>query len=108
MSISLISYLSALPVSSPISQILSSAHNDTLICTFDTVCTQDQNQGKVSSGVLQNAIKKKLSMKKVSEASQEKDEGAGLVALAGMHRTIKQQTELIRTMYEEIKGLREL
>ena len=34
-------------------------------------------------------------MKKVSEASQEKNEGAGLAALAGMHRTIKQQTELI-------------
>ena len=47
-------------------------------------------------------------MKKASEASQEKDEGAGLAALAGMHRTIKQQTELIQNMYKEIKGLREL
>ena len=46
--------------------------------------------------------------KKASEASQEKDEGAGLAALAGMHRTIKQQTELIQIMYKEIKGLREL
>ena len=63
MSISPISHLSALPVSSPISWILSSAHNDTLICTFDTVCTQDQDQGKVSSEALQNAIKKELSMK---------------------------------------------
>ena len=64
MSISLISHLSALSVSSPISQILSSAHNDILICTFDTVCTQDQDQGKVFSEALQNAIKKELSTKK--------------------------------------------
>ena len=63
MSISLISHLSALPVFLPISQILSSAHNDTLICTFDTVHTQDQNQGKVFSEALQNAIEKKLSTK---------------------------------------------
>ena len=63
MSISPISHLSVLSVSSPISRILSSAHNDTLICTFDTVHTQYQNQGKVSSGALQNAIEKELSMK---------------------------------------------
>ena len=63
MSISLISHLSALPVFLAISWILSSAHNDTLICTFDTVCTQDQDQGKVFSEALQNAIKKELSMK---------------------------------------------
>ena len=47
-------------------------------------------------------------MKKASEASQEKEEGAGLTTLAGMHKTIKQQAELIRTMYEEIKAFREL
>ena len=64
MSISLISHLSAWLVFSPISQILSSAHNDTLICTFDTVHTQDQDQGKVFSGALQNTIEKKLSTKK--------------------------------------------
>ena len=59
-----ISHLSALPVSPPISRILSPAHNDTLICTFDTVRTQDQDQGKVFSEALQNTIEKKLSTKK--------------------------------------------
>ena len=46
--------------------------------------------------------------KKASEASQEKEEGAGLAVLTGIHKTIKQQAELIRTIYEEIKVLREL
>ena len=63
MSIPPISHLSALPVSPPISRILSPAHNDTLICTFDTVRTQDQDQGKVSPGALRNAIEKELSTK---------------------------------------------
>ena len=62
---------------------------------------------QITTNCTRTALERK-STKKASEASQEKDEGAGLAALAGMHRTIKQQTELIQTMYEEIKGLREL
>ena len=62
---------------------------------------------RITTNRTRTALERKPT-KKASEASQEKDEGAGLAALAGMHRTIKQQTELIRTMYEEIKGLREL
>ena len=62
---------------------------------------------QIITNCMRTALEHK-STKKASEASQEKDEGAGLAALAGMHRTIKQQTELIQTMYKEIKGLREL
>ena len=45
---------------------------------------------------------------KASEATQEKDDGACPAALAGMKKTLNQQAELIRTIYEEIKALREL
>ena len=49
--------------SPPISRIPSPAHNDTLICTINTVHTRDQDQGKVSPGALRNAIEKELSTK---------------------------------------------
>ena len=45
------------------------------------------------------ALERKL-IKKASEASQEKEKGADLVALVGIHKTIKQQAELIQIIYK--------
>ena len=49
---------------------------------------------RITTNRTRTALERKP-IKKVSEAYQEKEEDAGLAALTGMHKTIKQQAELI-------------